>query len=186
MPQNATGDELVFSTKWFEIISRPGPDSEEPHYLINCSDFVCIVALNAEGKLLLVRQFRPAAGQAVLEVPSGHLEPGESPEVAARRELLEETGHAAEKLELLGSVSPGIGRFTNRMWTYFAGDARPTANTGSPGEAGVDLVIYEGAVRALLAQPDFCSSLSHTAIFAAVLKGKLTLDNRQSPCPQSA
>ena len=51
-----------------------------------------------------------------LELPAGHVEQDETPEESARKELLEETGHVAEKFELLASLSPSTSRFTNRMW----------------------------------------------------------------------
>src|SRR5271154_83536 len=147
MAQNQDNDEVVFQTKWFDIAARRSPGQADPHYVINSSDFVTIVAVTTEGKLLLVRQFRPAAGQATLEVPSGHVEKGENPEIAARKELLEETGHVADRFELLATVSPAIGRFTNRMWCYFAPDARPTEYSEYEIESGIELVVYAGTVR---------------------------------------
>jgi ADP-ribose pyrophosphatase len=181
MPQNSAGDELVFSTKWFEILSRPSPGPGGPHFVISSSDFVTVVALNPAGRLLLVRQFRPAVARVTLEVPSGHVETGETPEEAARKELLEETGHVADKFELLLTVSPAVGRFTNRMWCYFTAEARPTPDPGFVPEAGVELVLHPGTIRSLVSEADFYSSLSHTALFAAVAKGRLNLDGPHNP-----
>ena len=71
---------------------------------------VAIVALDEEGRWLLVRQYRHPAGSVLLEVPAGTLEPGEAPERAAARELREETGFAAAELERLGGfyTAPGF------------------------------------------------------------------------------
>ena len=112
---------------------------------------------------------------ASLELPSGHVEKGETPEEAARKELLEETGYVADKFELLSTIAPCIGRYTNQMWCYFAADARPTDDPHYAAEAGVEPVIYDGSVQALMAEPDFISSLSHAGLFAAVTRGKLGL-----------
>src|SRR5579863_314394 len=144
MTQSQPRDEVVLTTKWFEVVARQTADPANPHYLINCTDFVVIIALNPQKEILLVRQFRPAYSGLSLEFPSGHIEEGETPEDAARRELLEETGHAAGKLELLTTLAPGIGRFTNRMWCYFAPDARPVNDPDFKIEDGVELVIYRG------------------------------------------
>ena len=87
---------------------------------------VVIVAVNPRGHLLLVRQFRPAVDAFTLELPAGHIEPGETPEAAARKELWEETGHEAETLELLTKVSPSTARFTNHLWCFFAPNVKPS------------------------------------------------------------
>lgn len=66
----------------------------------------CIAALDDQGMLLLVRQFRFPFGRELLELPAGKLEPGEDPMAAAHRELEEETGYMAQKLTLLGRLNP--------------------------------------------------------------------------------
>jgi ADP-ribose pyrophosphatase len=169
-------DEVVFSTKWFQILARKSPGSSDPHYVIDTTDFVSLVVLNTENKLLLVRQFRPAVNRMTLEVPSGHVEAGETPEQTAHRELLEETGHVVEKFEFLTAVYPAIGRFTNKMWCYFAANARPTNDSKHEVEAGVELVSYDGSIRALVGNEEFCSSLGHAAVFAALARGHISLD----------
>jgi ADP-ribose pyrophosphatase len=174
MPQPSAPDEVVFSTKWFQIVMRKTAGSEDPHYLINSTDFVSIVAVNSQGKLLLVRQFRPAISGTSLELPSGHVETGETPEEAARKELLEETGHEGEKFELLAQLSPGIGRFTNRMWCYFVADARPVE--GYEREAGIDLVLHTGSLQPLLDDREFCSALSCAGLFVAAAKGRVEIN----------
>jgi len=70
---------------------------------------VAIVALDGGGNVLLVRQYRLPVQQSLLEIPAGGIDPGESAEEAAQRELQEETGQRAGRLECLSSViaSPG-------------------------------------------------------------------------------
>jgi ADP-ribose pyrophosphatase YjhB (NUDIX family) len=173
MTQKSTGDEVVFNTKWFQIVARNVPGSAEPHYLVNSTDFVAVVAVDTRGKLLLVRQFRPAINAESLELPSGHVEEGETPEEAARKELLEETGYTGGRFELLTTLSPAIGRFTNRMWCYFVADAHPSGKPGHEPEEGIELVLYGGTLPSLLSENGFCSSLSCSALFAALMCGKL-------------
>jgi ADP-ribose pyrophosphatase len=67
---------------------------------------VCVAPLLPSGELLLVRQYRHAAGDWLVELPAGRLEPEESRRAAAERELEEETGHRAGRVELLRSSSP--------------------------------------------------------------------------------
>lgn len=70
---------------------------------------VALVALTADGCVLLVRQWRHPAGRVSIELPAGTLEPDESVEVCARRELVEETGFYPNRIEKLIDVyvSPG-------------------------------------------------------------------------------
>jgi ADP-ribose pyrophosphatase len=95
---------------------------------------VVVVAVDAAGRLVLLRQYRFAVGQWLWEVPAGTLEPDEPPIETARRELIEETGYRAGRLEPLLKffTTPG---FTNERIEVFlatgltAGDAAP-----EPGE----------------------------------------------------
>jgi ADP-ribose pyrophosphatase len=86
---------------------------------------VVIVAEDAEGRLLWVRQHRWAAGRALLELPAGTLEPGEAPEACARRELAEETGSAAATWRRLGSFFTAPGFCTEYMHVFACRDLSP-------------------------------------------------------------
>lgn len=81
---------------------------------------VALVPLTQDGQVLLVRQYRYAAGRELLEIPAGTLEPGEDPEACAIRELEEETGRKAGRLELLGSVYTSPGFCSERIHIYLA------------------------------------------------------------------
>jgi 8-oxo-dGTP pyrophosphatase MutT (NUDIX family) len=113
--------------------------------------------------------------EKTLELPSGHVENGQTPEEAARQELLEETGHVADHFECLGNLWPDTGRLSNRMWGYFAANAIPTCDPKHCPEAGVDLVLYGETVRSLLAEIDFSSALSRAVILEAVVKGHISI-----------
>jgi ADP-ribose pyrophosphatase len=167
--------EIVYRTPWFQILDRRPPGMDQPYYAIQSSDVVVIVALNDQGQLLLVRQFRPAVAMMTLELPAGHIEPGETPEDAARKELWEETGHETGTLELLTKVSPSTARFTNRLWCFFAPDVKPGSRQDLTREAGVEFRFYEKPLTSLLAEKEFISASSYAALFAAVLRGKLSI-----------
>ncbi|PPA71319.1 NUDIX hydrolase [Jeotgalibacillus proteolyticus] len=79
-----------------EIIKHPGA--------------VCVIAVNGEGKLIMVEQYRKAFERSILEIPAGKLEPGEEPIITAARELEEETGYGCDRLVHLQSfyTSPGF------------------------------------------------------------------------------
>lgn len=93
--------------------------------VVETRNAVTLVAVDNDGNVLLVRQFRWAAGVALLEAPAGMLEPGEDPENAAHRELREETGHAADSLVHLGDFWMAPGYSTEYMYCYLATGLRP-------------------------------------------------------------
>ena len=70
--------------------------------IVEHGESVCIVAIDENDVVVLVRQYRLAAGQQLLEIPAGSMEPNETPLEAAQRELREETGRVANKWEKLG------------------------------------------------------------------------------------
>jgi len=88
---------------------------------------VALVPVDADGKLLLVRQYRHSTGKQLLELPAGTLEPGEAVELTAQRELREEVGMAAGALTLLAEFYLAPGYSTERMWIYLAQDLQPDA-----------------------------------------------------------
>jgi len=79
-----------------------------------------VLPVDAEGNAYLVRQYRPAAEQYVLEIPAGRMEPGEDPRESVIRELREETGFTAETVEKLTSVYSTIGLCSEVLHLYYA------------------------------------------------------------------
>ena len=78
-----------------------------------------VVPFLSDDEILLIRQYRYAAGGEIYEVPAGKLDPGETPEACARRELEEETGYRADRLEPLAQILTTPG-FTDERIHLFA------------------------------------------------------------------
>ncbi len=175
LPPTSPAEQIVFQTPWFQILSQHPPGFDTPYYSVRVSDFAMVVALNPQGHILVVRQFRPAIGRATLELPAGHVDPGETPEQAAHKELCEETGYETTTLELLATLSPSTSRFTNRAWMFFAPSVQPAIRPAFAREAGTEPLFYQAGLRALLAEEDFIATDSRAALLAAVTKGKLSL-----------
>lgn len=107
--------EYVYRNPWcaFRVDEVELPGGLEIEYGVLESDgFAAVVPITAGGDVVLVRQWRQPLGAFTLELPSGGVDAGEEPEQAARRELFEETGYRAERLEHLASVHTSTGRST--------------------------------------------------------------------------
>ncbi|WP_132286299.1 NUDIX hydrolase [Roseicella aquatilis] len=99
----------------------------DPYWVMSYPDWVLVVALTPDDRLVLVRQWRQGARAWVLEPPGGVMDAGEAdPCATAARELLEETGYAAGRLRLVGSVWSDPARNTNRIHVVLAEEARDT------------------------------------------------------------
>ncbi len=81
------------------------PDGGKGEWFVNTSaDAAIVVPITTEGKVILQRSYKHGSGKEIIEFCAGIIDPGETPEVAAERELQEETGFAAESLEEIGEV----------------------------------------------------------------------------------
>ena len=96
---------------------------------------VCIVAVDVDGYVTLVRQLREATGGELLEIPAGTREPGEEPLETAQRELAEETGLSGGDWREVTAfwTTPGFTR--ERMWLFFAEGVVPGEATPMDDEA---------------------------------------------------
>jgi ADP-ribose pyrophosphatase len=97
--------------------------------LIRHGGAAAVVPVDAAGQVLLVRQYRYSTGGFLLEVPAGKLDPGESPEICARREVEEETGHRPGRLTSLGWIWTTPGFTDEKIWLYRADNLTATRQT---------------------------------------------------------
>lgn len=99
------------------------------YYVFEFPDWVNVVPITPDGKMVLIRQHRHGAERDFLEIPGGSTHPGakEDPRVAGARELLEETGYTSAQWIHCGSHFPNPALQNNRMHTYLALDCLKTA-----------------------------------------------------------
>ena len=99
---------------------------ETTREVVEHSDCVAIVAIDANDNVLLVEQFRQPVEKALLEIPAGGIEPGEEPVATVRRELREETGYLPRKVERFGGFYSTPGYCTEYLHLYLATDLVPS------------------------------------------------------------
>jgi len=117
----------VFSIRTDTAIS-PRTGIEHDFYIIESRDWINIIPLTIDRQVVMVRQYRHGSKEVTLEIPGGLVDSGDSPEKAAARELLEETGYEAEEYVRIGAVSPNPAIFDNRCYTFIARNVRRVHN----------------------------------------------------------
>ena len=134
--------KLAYKGKVFSVFSDK---VQEPGGHINVRDVirhngsVVILAVDEsknpkDPDIILERQYRHAAGQVLIELPAGRVEPGEAPLAAAKREMIEETGYRAKRWTLLTKYFASPGFLGEWMQIYLARDLREGTATPEPDE----------------------------------------------------
>ena len=143
------------------------PDSE--YCCLEYPDFCNVIAVTADGQIVLVRQFRVGIERHTLEIPGGCLDEGESPEKGALRELFEETGYVplpGARTESLGWSFPNPAIQGNRCYYFIAG---PVAKQSQPTHTSQEFTeVYLSPISAI-ADSIRNSTLSHALVLNAFL-----------------
>ncbi len=114
----------AFNVKIDTVINANG--EETTREIVEHVDCIAVVPVDANGDMLLVKQYRKAVGKELLEIPAGGIDPGEDPETAVKRELQEEIAFLPGKVERLGGVYSTPG-FTNEyLHLFLAQDLKPS------------------------------------------------------------
>ncbi|MBU1702225.1 MAG: NUDIX domain-containing protein [Candidatus Eisenbacteria bacterium] len=117
-----TSRRTLFESAPFRLredrLVSPRTGDEAPYYVMECADWVNVVALTDDDQLVLVRQYRFGRETFTLEIPGGVVERGEDPAIAAARELREETGYACGAIEPLGWHEPNPAIQNNRVHSF--------------------------------------------------------------------
>ena len=142
--------------------------------VVETRNAVAIVPVDAQGNVILVRQYRKPPEQTLLEVPAGGLDEGEEPEVCARRELEEETGYTASHIEPLTSFFMSPGFCTEEMHAFLA-----TGLTAGQPHPDVDenievVTVPLAAIPEMIQQAEIRDSKSIASLLLALERWKPT------------
>ncbi|MBW8867388.1 MAG: NUDIX hydrolase [Acidobacteria bacterium] len=121
---------IVFTGRVFsvEVDKKRFPNgSEHEVAIVRHAPAVVVIPLEADGRVVLIRQFRAAIDRELWEVPAGSLDDGESADAAAKRECEEEIGRAPHRVQRLGSLYPTPGYCDEEMIFFRATDLRAPA-----------------------------------------------------------
>jgi 8-oxo-dGTP pyrophosphatase MutT (NUDIX family) len=129
-PWQVLDSKLLIDERWLQLREdrvRLGNGHEiERFHVIHGPDWASVLCVTDASEVVLVRQYRHGIGSLSLELPAGVIEPSETPEEAARRELVEETGYESDDWVRIQNVSTEPARHTTRAHFFCARGARPT------------------------------------------------------------
>lgn len=109
-----------------DFCTRDGDNEEAVFFVVENPDWVNVIALTKDEKVILIEQFRHGAEEIILEIPGGMVDAGESHTITAARELAEETGFAPREMIFLGKSRPNPAIQNNWIYHYLALDCEPT------------------------------------------------------------
>ncbi len=145
---------------------HPARKVEKDFFVIESADWVNVIALTPDRRMVLVNQFRFGLNDFSLEIPGGLLEPGEDPVAGGLRELLEETGYSGKNARLIGSLRPNPAIMNNTCHLVLVEDAVGKGETSW--DADEEITIHTLTVEetfALARNGRICHSIVLNALF---------------------
>ena len=138
----------------------------EPYYTLEYPNWANVTAVTPDREIVLVRQYRHSYGEAILELPGGAIDAGETNIEGAKRELLEETGYTGENWEEVASVSPNPANHNNRSFTFLCLNAQKVADQHLDNGEEIDVVVMPlEEVYALLTKNKIVQAMHVTSLF---------------------
>ncbi len=173
MEEKTLSSQRVYSGSILNLriddVSLPG-DRRTRREIVEHGDCVAVVAIDAGGNVLLVRQYRKAVEKELLEIPAGCIDPGEEPADAVRREMREETGYLPQKIDRLGGFYSAPGYCTEYLHIYLAAELVPDPLHAEDTES-IELVpVPLGQVPGLIASGDICDAKSIAGLLLYLAK----------------
>jgi ADP-ribose pyrophosphatase len=163
---------------WVDLIAREVEFSRsaerQVYHSLKTSDYVVVLAVTPDGRIPLVRQYRPAVENFTLELPGGIREVGEDAATTARRELLEETGFLTRAVYSLGFTKTDAARLSSHLHSYFVETAAQVPDY-KPEEGVVVHLVTPSELVDLVLSREFDGQTDLGTLLLAVIRGRIEL-----------
>jgi ADP-ribose pyrophosphatase len=164
--RESVGSFRIFEVERLELEDGEGRPRGDA-FTLRFGDWCNVIAITPDDRIVLVWQYRFGSGALSLEIPGGVVDGAESPEQAACRELREETGYEAERIDLLLTVETNPALQANRCLTFLARGARVAGSTRFDSQEELETVLVPASrIPDLLDGGQVKHSLVHAALEA--------------------
>ena len=156
--------KYIFRRKWLtakvEKVQLPDGCVNDEYYTLEYPDWINIIAITKDDKIIMERQWRQALKVISTEIPAGVIEDGEEPLVAAKRELQEETGFGGGKWTDFMILSPNPSSMNNRCYTFLAEGVEKISDTHLDATEDLDkFLCTKDEVYEMLCSGKICQAL---------------------------
>ena len=175
MKWKTLSSEYIIQKPWatLRVDNCELPDGRiaKEYYVLEYPNWANAVAVTEDGQIIMVRQYRHSGGITSIEIPGGVIENGEEPLKGIERELLEETGYAFNKFELVSTVYPNPATSNNVCFCYLATGGKKVQEQSLDEHEDISVELYPlKEVKEMLLQNKIPQSLHASGLFYALLK----------------
>jgi len=164
-----------WATLRVDKLEMPNGNIKEEYYVLEYPTWVNMVAITEDNQIIFVKQYRHGSGKIMVELPAGVVEDNEDPEIAARRELLEETGYAFDDITYICELFANPATSGNITYTYLLTGGKKVQEQDLDASEDIDVVLMDlEEAKDFLFENKIGQALHSSALFYTLKKlGKL-------------
>lgn len=160
-----------WATLRVDKLEMPNGNIKEEYYVLEYPTWVNMVALTEDNQVIFVKQYRHGAGRIMVELPAGVVEDNEDPEIAARRELLEETGYAFDDISYVCELFANPATSGNITYTYLLTGGRKVQEQDLDPSEDIEVVLMDlEEAKQFLFENKIGQALHSSALFYTLKK----------------
>ncbi len=169
------GSKLALDTPWFKVrqdkVQLPNGKTLDDYYVWLQGEIALVVPVTQKHEFVLVRQYKYAVDDVVIEYPAGFVDDHEQPEEAAKREFFEETGYASDALSVLAVFTESPTKVIGKTHVFFAPNAHRIATQQLDANEDIEILVKPwDEVLEMVIKGEIWATASVAATFLALKK----------------